>query len=297
MDPSDPSGRPFVELAADGASAAVALRGAEPLSWRIAGRELLWHGDPAHWAERAPILFPVIGASAGGVVRIDGRRHPMPRHGFARGLPFRVVERGPDAVRLRLAEDAQTLRCYPFLFRLEIAVALAADRLSLIFTVANADERPLPYGLGFHPGFPWPFDGGAREDYRLVFEAPEDPRVPDVTAAGLLRAGDRRAPFQGRALPLAPALFAGGALVLRNVRSRSVRFEAPGGSAIVLENDGFPHLALWTKPGAPFLCIEPWTGEPDPDGFRGSLAERPSIRMLEPGAAASYAVRLRWTES
>src|SRR5215217_9455043 len=80
-------------LAADGASATIALRGAEPLSWRVGGRELIWHGDPAHWPQRAPILFPVVGASAGGTVRVEGRSYPMPRHGFARDLPFGLVER------------------------------------------------------------------------------------------------------------------------------------------------------------------------------------------------------------
>ena len=88
-----------VALAADGVSATIALRGAEPLSWRVAGRELIWHGDPAHWPQRAPILFPVIGASAGGAVRVEGRSYPMPRHGFARDLPFGLVERRPDRAR------------------------------------------------------------------------------------------------------------------------------------------------------------------------------------------------------
>ena len=290
----DTSGAPFVTLAAGDASAAVALRGAEPLSWRVAGRELIWHGDPVHWADRAPILFPVIGASAGGIVRIGGRSFPMPRHGFARELPFAVVERRPDAVRLRLAESAATSRHYPFRFRLDVAVALTSDRLSLRFTVANADERRMPYALGFHPGFPWPFDGGVREDYRLVFEAPEDPHIPDVISAGLLRPGDRRLPFVGRMQPLEPALFRNGALVLGDVRSRRVRFEAPGGGAIVVETEDFPHLALWTKPAASFLCIEAWAGKPDPDGFSGELSKRPSIRLLAPGAAASHGVALRW---
>src|SRR5215204_5334871 len=191
-------------LAADGASATIALRGAEPLSWRIGGRELIWHGDPAHWPQRAPILFPVIGASAGGFVRVEGRSYPMPRHGFARDLPFGLVERRPDRARLRLRATGGTLRHYPFCFRLDVIVALAADRLSLRFTVTNADDRPMPYAVGFHPGFPWPFDGGSRERYRLVFERPEDAAVPDVTADGLLRPGLRRAPFAGRVLPLNP---------------------------------------------------------------------------------------------
>src|SRR5215217_5872830 len=153
-------------LAADGASATIALRGAEPLSWRIGGRELIWHGDPAHWPQRAPILFPVIGASAGGFVRVEGRSYPVPRHGFARDLPFGLVERRPARARLRLRATGGTLRHYPFCFRLDVIVALAADRLSLRFTVTNADDRPMPYAVGFHPGFPWPFDGGSRERYR-----------------------------------------------------------------------------------------------------------------------------------
>ena len=122
-----------VALAADGASATIALCGAEPLSWRVAGRELIWHGDPAHWPQRAPILFPVVGASAGGAVRVEGRSYPMPRHGFARDLLFGLVERRPDRARFRLSESRATLRAFPFRFRLDVVVALAADRLSLRF--------------------------------------------------------------------------------------------------------------------------------------------------------------------
>ncbi|MFL5324544.1 MAG: aldose 1-epimerase family protein [Microvirga sp.] len=285
-----------VALAADGASATIALCGAELLSWRVAGRELIWHGDPAHWPQRAPILFPVVGASAGGAVRVEGRSYPMPRHGFARDLPFGLVERRPDRARLRLGATNDTLRYYPFRFELEVEAVLAADRLSLRFTVTNADDRPMPYGLGFHPGFPWPFDGGSPERYRLVFERPEDAAVPDITAEGLLRPGLRRAPFAGRVLPLNPEMFEPGALVLQDISSRSVRFQAPGGSAIVVEPDGFRHLALWTKPGAPFLCIEPWTGEPDTDGFSGELCERASIRMLTAVTTAEHVVTMRFAE-
>jgi galactose mutarotase-like enzyme len=285
-----------VALAIDGATASVALAGAEPRSWRVGGRELLWHGDPAHWDERAPILFPVVGASAGGMVRIGGENYPMPRHGFARTLPFGLAEQGADCARLRLEASLKTGRHYPFAFRLEVAFSLAAHRLALRFAVSNLDERPLPYGLGFHPGFRWPFDGGRREDYRLVFERPPDPRVPDVTADGLLRPGARRAPFKGRALTLRPSLFEAGALVLRHAGGGPVRFEAPSGRAIVLDTEDFPHLTLWTKPAAPFLCIEPWAGEPDADGFAAELAARASTRLLAPGATAEHAATLRFED-
>src|SRR5215207_2074985 len=282
-----------VALAADGASATIALCGAEPLSWRIGGRELIWHGDPAHWAQRAPILFPVVGASAGGAVSVDGRSYPMPRHGFARDLPFGVVERRPDRARLRLRATSGTLRHYPFRFELEVEARLAAACLSLRFTVTNADDRAMPYGLGFHPGFPWPFDGGSGEGYRLVFDRPEDAAVPDVTAEGLLRPGLRRAPFAGRVLPLNPEMFEAGALVLRGAGSGALRFEAPGGSAIVVEPDRFRHLALWTKPGALSL-YRTLDRRARPRRFLGRALRPPSICLLAPGATARHAIMLRF---
>ena len=59
--------------AADGTSARIARNGAEPVSWQVAGREYLWSGDPVHWNRHAPWLFPVVGASSGGMVRVEGR--------------------------------------------------------------------------------------------------------------------------------------------------------------------------------------------------------------------------------
>src|SRR5918998_28700 len=83
----------LIPLPADGSEAAVALAGAQPVLWRVAGRDLLWTGDPAHWGWHAPLLFPVVGQVHGGRVRIGGESFDMPRHGFARISPFRCLDR------------------------------------------------------------------------------------------------------------------------------------------------------------------------------------------------------------
>ena len=45
--------------------------------------------------------------------------------------------------------------------------------------------------------------------------------------------------------------------------------------------DGFPYLALWTKPtGAPFICIEPWYGHSDYGDFTGELKDKQGIEKL-----------------
>lgn len=283
-----------IELFAGEASAVLALTGAEPMVWRIGDRDCLWHGDPLHWSERAPILFPVVGASADGRVRIGERFYPMERHGFARVQRFAIIESARDRVRLRLTANEGTRAHFPFGFRLDVEARLAPQSFSLGFQVTNEDEGDMPYALGFHPAFPWPFDGGAREDYEIEFEREESPDVPRITRDGLFRSEKRTIGLRGRRLPLYPSLFTGDALCFLDARSRSFRFRAPSGAAIAMSVENFPHLALWTKPDAPFLSMECWTGHGDMEGFSGDLCERRSMRLLAPGETARHAVELRW---
>ncbi|MEH3119324.1 MAG: aldose 1-epimerase family protein [Methylorubrum populi] len=280
--------------AQDGSTARIALDGAEPVSWQVEGREYLWSGAPEHWNRHAPWLFPVVGASGGGGVRVDGRRYPMAQHGFARDLPFSVVSRDDAAVSLCLSDSEATRAHYPFPFRLTIDVAICAKNLAFAIRIENPGDAPLPYALGFHPAFPWPFAGGERRaggGYAVLFEAAERPFVPEVGAGGLLVRGERELPLDGARLDLDPDLFTE-ALVFLNAKSRAMRFVAPNGRAIAMRVEDFPHLAVWTKPTAPFLSLEAWTGHADWAGFDGELAQRDSQRLLAPGEAARHGIAL-----
>jgi galactose mutarotase-like enzyme len=57
---------------------------------------------------------------------------------------------------------------------------------------------------------------------------------------------------------------------------------------------GFQHAALWMRPGAPFLCLETWTGHSDPEGFAGDLFEKPSMRVLQAGERARHRASYRF---
>ena len=45
------------------------------------------------------------------------------------------------------------------------------------------------------------------------------------------------------------------------------------------------YLGLWTKPGAPFICIEPWHGITDSQAYAGDFMEKPGIFILKAGGA------------
>ena len=45
--------------------------------------------------------------------------------------------------------------------------------------------------------------------------------------------------------------------------------------------EDFPNLGIWTKVGAPFICIEPWFGYSDTIESNGNLFEKEGVIVLE----------------
>jgi len=282
-----------IALASGGARAVVARRGAEALSWSVGGRDLLWPGDPAIWSQISPILYPVVGWTREGA-RAHGRQYPLGLHGFAAAQAFDVEAARADFARLVLRDDATTRAIYPFAFQLAVEYRLSADALEIALEVGNPGAEPAPYACGLHPGFRWPFAGGPREGARVRFEREEPAEVPVIAPGGLIGEEKRAIPLCGRDLALSDELFAHDALCFLEPASRSLRFEEASGAAIEMDFHGFDHAALWTRPGAPFLCLEAWTGYSDPEGFTGDLFEKPSMRTLEGGERARHAARYRF---
>jgi hypothetical protein len=135
-----------VKLRSAGLCVDLSARGAELRSFRPDGtREWLWQGDPAWWDGQAPLLFPVIGRSPGGIARWQGRSFEMPPHGVARQRDFRVLAAADDRAVFELTDDAITRPHYPFAFRLTVDYLLAPDALTMTVTARNpARDDVLP---------------------------------------------------------------------------------------------------------------------------------------------------------
>ena len=175
--------------------------------------------------------------------------------------------------------------------RLRSNIGSTADALAIAIEVANPGERRAPYACGLHPGFRWPLGAAGREGALVQFERNERPEVPRLEPGGLIGKTMRPIPMCGRNLPLSDALFEHDALCFLDCKSRSLAFIDASGASITMEYESFQHAALWTRPGAPFLCLEAWTGYSDPDGFTGDLFDKPGMRVLEPGERARHQAR------
>ena len=274
-------------IASAALSATIASLGAELQTLQTAdGRNLLWDGDPAFWTGRAPILFPVIGMLNGGVYRYDGVTFAMPKHGFARRKDFTVTAQSEASVTFQLGADADTRAIYPFDFTLDVTFALVGPSLTVTAILANHGAAPMPASIGFHPALRWPLPfGQPRAAHRLLFDVDEPAPVRRIDADGLLEPDPVATPVVGARLALRDDLFVDDALIFDALRSRGVQYGAVEGPQLQVEFADFPSLGVWTKPGAGFICIEPWQGSSDPEGFMGDIRDKPGIVMVEPGNA------------
>ena len=164
------------------------------------------------------------------------------------------------------------MRSIPFEFNLDLTFAIAGGRLDVTVDLVNTGAAPLPASFGFHPAFLWPLPYGApRAEHRIVFAAEEGAPVRRLDADGLLDARPRPTPVQGRTLVLDDSLFTEDALIFTDLAGRSLSYGAPDGPQLHIHYPDTPTLGLWSKPGAPFVCIEPWQGMSDPAGFSGEI--------------------------
>lgn len=245
----------------------VAERGAELRSLRSAdGVEYLWQGDPAYWPDRAPTLFPFIGRLTDNRCRCYGVEYPMGIHGFAAGSDFTLVEKRDSRLTLALTPRGDTLRQYPFDFRLEISFRLEENRLEIGYRVENHSERTMPFAIGGHPGFRVPLEAGEEfTDYTLEFSQVCQPDRVGFTPAVYLSGQDEAYPLEeGRKIRLRHDLFDEDAVILKNMDRQITLRGGKSGHGVTVTYPRMPYLGIWHMPktDAPYVCVEPWTSLP-----------------------------------
>jgi galactose mutarotase-like enzyme len=290
---------PWVSITSGALTAEIDPLGAQLSSLKNrAALELLWDGDPKVWAGRAPLLFPIVGVLAGGTYRVGSKSFQLPRHGFARGKMFSIENTSSSAAKFRLSADAASLQVYPFLFELEVSYVISGTTLSVTTQISNQGKEEMPASFGYHPGFRWPLPfGRQRSEHFIDFEMDEPAAIRRIDSAGLLTAERHPTPIIGRRLNLTDSLFQNDVIIFDDIKSRSVSYgsaegprikigfpDAPGAAA---PGAAAPYLGIWTKPNAPFICIEPWHGFTDPEGFSGDFKDKPGIFVLSAGASLS----------
>jgi galactose mutarotase-like enzyme len=210
-----------------------------------------------------------------------------------RGRRFAVANSGPAGATFRLTADAQTLAVYPFQFELEVDFAVEDASLAVTSWIRNRGARDMPASLGYHPAFAWPLPYGEnRAAHFIEFENDEPAPIRRLDGNGLLSPQRVATPVANRRLLLRDELFTSDALIFDQLVSRSVTYGSEVGPRIAVSFPGVPYLGIWSKPGANFICIEPWQGITDPQGFNGELKDKPGSLIVRPDEAVAVGMTI-----
>ena len=254
------------------------------------GVEHMWEGDPALWEDHAPILFPYTGRLPEGKFTVNGRVFEGGIHGFAQHFEHTMVRCESNLLIMELKSCPETLKYWPFKFRLQSTFLLNGNTLHHSLEVINRDEEDILFGIGFHPGFAVPFDNKhTYEDYELRFDTMESPLCLSTAVGGLV--GDEIYSLGSniRSIPIDDKLFANDSHLMVGLKSQTLGiYEKDSGRAVVCDISNAPYTLIWSEVGTPrFVCIEPWQSIPTGEQ---AWESKPAAACLAPGE--SYVVTM-----
>ncbi len=256
--------------------------------------EHVWQADTAFWGWYAPVLFPIVGRCFNDKIKIKDTPYTIEKHGFARKFNFDLLEHKADEITFLLKSNRETLLQYPFQFEFFIKYRLEGKQLITTYEVANKSSEEMPFCIGGHPALNVPFNDEERyEDYYIEF--PEDKFLDRyfINESGFFN-GQTRAILDGdNKLWLHEQIFKDDALIFKKVQSRTVFLKSKLNKSYLSFNfDDFNYLGLWAKPRAKYVCIEPWIGCSDADGFSGEMNEKEDVIELLPSKTFSCCFKL-----
>ena len=267
----------------------VSEHGAELHSIRKGATEYLWQADPKFWARHSPVLFPIVGSVWDKLYRVDGKVYELGQHGFARDMDFVKVEGNDTEVFYRLESNDETLKKYPWPFRLEIGYKLKGNAIEVIWRGYNPGTEEMYFQIGAHPAFYYPdYDPETDERGYFSFDRSEGLECIRIMEKGCVDAVTKyplEIPQDGL-LPLRKDTFdVIDTIMLQDSQIARVTLHRNDGTPWLSLKFTAPVVGLWAPPtkNAPFICIEPWYGRCDRAGYTGDYRQKDWVNRLEPG--------------
>jgi galactose mutarotase-like enzyme len=274
---------------------AIASNGAEIRSLinKATQEEYIWQIKPSVWGSSSPVLFPAIGKIKADQVSYEGKAYAMPKHGIIRNNDQLLFEQYGDAhCGFKLSSSEETLKQYPFKFSFSVEFKLIHKSLVMTYRIENKDRVPIHFACGGHTAYACPLsEKTSLSDYLIEFPTHLNLQADTLGASGLLTNQKRAIVSEGGILPLSETLFDADALIFSDIACDWIRLRKKDQKkGLVVRFTGYPHLALWSKPAADYVCIEPWLGLPDREDESLDITQKSSYKSINPKSTFSIAI-------
>ena len=276
----------------DNFTLAVKEMGAElnSLKSKKSGFEFIWDGNEEYWYGQSPILFPIIGRLLDDKYRLNGTEYTMPKHGIVRKKPFTLIESTTDSLTFVQTDDEESIAMYPYKFELKVKFTLTETGLVVDHTVINKSDETMYYSFGAHPAFNCEIG-----DY-LEFNKDTMLTTERIDHDSILIEEKFPVAMDGNKVVITKDIFVDDALILSNYSSDVVTLKSNNHGREVKFNFKSPLLGIWAKPGAPYVCIEPWWGVNDNYDKKDDLSQKRGIMEIEAGKSETFSWSIEITE-
>lgn len=238
----------------------IAAMGAEMVSLVYNGKERIWEGNPDIWVRQAPVVFPICGGLRDGKYTYGGKTYEMDRHGFANTSLFAVESATDTQATFLLASNEATKKQYPFDFEFRIHYTLTDTTVEIAYSTKNTGAEDMYYSVGGHTGFACP---EGVDNYCVRFECVED-LICTLPEAGLLGHEKVSKGAGTDTLQLNYDFCVHDSIIFEDLKSKKIWLvHNESGEEMELAFADMPDLVIWTKPGAGYICLEPWHGLSD----------------------------------
>ncbi len=280
----------LITIRNDVMSVTVNAMGAEVWSiLRNDGRELLWQGNADIWADRAPLMFPLVGRLKGGAYTHGGNAYAMDIHGFAKDSPFDIIQQSDTSMSFELKRTDATAAMYPFDFTLTVTYTLDGNTLRKSHVIENRGEQAMYYELGGHEGYNIAVDGDAMRDCFLRFPGKDTIHTYTTDVDIMVNKDATPIALDGDKLMLAMELFKGDALIFDDRAGKCIELHsAARGHLLTVQFDDFAYCGVWTRyreADSQYVCIEPWSSLPDCNFIDTELEQKIGVRTVQPHAS------------
>lgn len=264
--------------------------GAELVSFKINGEEKVHQGEncidengKVYWKRHWPVLFPNVGKCKKNQTIMNGRTYEVQQHGFVRDMEFEPLTKLDNFHSYIFRSNKKLIDKYPYEFSLTVTYRTDENKLTTIYKVINEGDTDMPFGIGGHPAFKIDREQLDKGNYYLEFEEDEEKIHFLYLVDGLI--GTEYAKniiVNKRVIPLNANSFINDAIIMKGLKSNKVSLKNAEKTILTMEFTGFPYLAVWTKPKAPFICIEPWMTTADNVNGSSVFRQKTDILLLPP---------------
>ncbi len=250
---------------------------------KINFKEYLWNADSNFWSKKSPVLFPIVGGLKNNQYNYQEKSYTLNRHGFAREKEFEVFQNTSNSIQFVLTSNEETLKIYPFHFKLIIEYSILNNQLFCNYSVENLGAEEMYFSIGGHPAFKVPLtDNSTFEDWYLEFNKTENSDIFPLTAEGLIQEQSTSFFKTTNTLTLNKELFYKDALVFKNLQSNKISLKSNSSEhGLTMQFDDFNYYGIWSAKNADFVCLEPWCGIADSVNASGDISLKEGINKLE----------------